>query len=120
MPEPVSTSSSIIASLFGLSPDQAAQYATMIAGVVGGIISGRFIKGMNKVQFISGVLAGGILADYLTKPIVSHFEVKDNSEFVAFLIGLFGLSICGAVFDAIKNSDIWGLVEKWFSRNTGA
>ena len=111
MPEPV-TSTSLIAGITGIDPDFMAKAGAFMSGIVGGIISMRFVKGMTKWERATGIVAGAVMAHYIASPIAFLFGVGEYVETVGFLVGMFGMSICGALFDAIKKSDIWGLIEK--------
>lgn len=91
-------------------------YGLMLSGTIGGVISLRFVTGMTVWQRISGVLAGCIMAHYLSPVIASVFEIEPHTKAIAFLVGLFGLSVCGAIFDSIKQMDLWGLVQSRYGR----
>lgn len=118
MSEPLSTISLVISNALGLDPETSARASVIIGGTLGGILSGRFIKNMNRWQFFTGIVAGVIVADMLALPTARYFDVPDWAEKIAFMIGLFGLSIVGAIFDAIKKSDIWKLIEKRFGADS--
>lgn len=91
--------------------------AVVIAALLGSILSLSFIDDMGKRQRCVAVISGMIMAHYLA-PLIAHVFNEDSyQETVGFLIGLFGMSICAAVFRAIKNSDLWGLIKSRFGKS---
>lgn len=91
-----------------------------LAGFFGSILSMSFVDGMSTKQRAIAIVSGMIMAHYLSPLIAYLFKEGDYQETIGFLIGLFGMSICAAIFRAIQNSDLWGLVAKRFSRGDGA
>lgn len=93
--------------------------AIIIAGLLGSLVSLGFIDGMGKRQRFVAVLAGTVMAHYLT-PFVAHIYAEDSyAETIGFLIGLFGMSITAAIFRAIQSSDLWNFImRRWGSSNT--
>lgn len=92
----------------------------LIAALVGGVISMRFVDDMSRKERLFAIISGCAMAHYIAPLIASLFAEGQYEETMGFLIGLFGMSICSTVFKAIKNSDLWGLIEKRFSRNEDA
>lgn len=88
----------------------------LIAGFLGGILSMSFVDGMTAWQRAVAVTSGCIMAHYLAPLIAFLFNEVQYQETIGFLVGLFGMSICSAIFRAIKNSDIWGIVQSRFGR----
>lgn len=94
--------------------------AVAVAGFLGSVLSLSFIDDLGKKQRIGAVVAGIISAHYLA-PLIAHvFNEEAYVETIGFLVGLFGMSIMAAVFRAIKNSDLWGLVKRRFGGNDDA
>lgn len=90
--------------------------AVILAGLFGSILSLCFIEGLGKRQKLTSVAVGIILAHYLT-PFIAFLAHEDNyQETIGFLVGLFGMSICAALFRAIQNSDLWAWFMRRFSR----
>lgn len=84
----------------------------IIAGMIGSLLSLGFIDGMGLKQRLVAVSSGMIMAHYLT-PLIAFLANEDKyQETIGFLVGLFGMSICAAVFRAIKNSDLWSLLRR--------
>lgn len=100
--------------------EQAANSATnehsakmvVIAGFLGGVLSMSFVDGMSKRQRVVAIISGAVMAHYTSPLIASLFDSGDYQETIGFLVGLFGMSICSAIFRAIKDSDLWALFEK--------
>jgi FtsH-binding integral membrane protein len=92
--------------------------AIVIAGLLGSLMSLTFIDGMGKRQRFVAVMAGTIMAHYLT-PLIAHMYAEDNyAETIGFLIGLFGMSITAAIFRAIQSSDLWNFImRRWGGNN---
>lgn len=91
-------------------------YGLLVSGTIGGVISLRFVAGMTAWQRISGVAAGCVMAHYLSPIIAALFEIEPHTKAIAFLVGLFGLSVCGAIFDSIKHMDLWGLIQSRYGK----
>ena len=77
------------------------KYATLIGGFLGALVSLKFIEGMSVWSRASTVLAGALVAAYLTPVVVEWMELSAKMEGgIAFLVGLFGMSMAGAVIKA--------------------
>lgn len=78
------------------------KWITVIAGFLGAVISLKFIEGLSMGQRASTVFAGAIVAGYCTPLTVEVLSLSTKLEGpVAFLGGLFGMSIAGALIKAI-------------------
>ncbi len=100
--------------------DPSANELVVIAGFMGAILSMSFVDGMGRRQRAVAIFSGMVMAHYLAPLIAALFKEPDYKETIGFLIGLFGMSICAAIFRAIQNSDLWGLVARRFSGGNGA
>ena len=90
----------------------------LLASFLGACISMPFVHDMSKKQRAVAILSSMAMSFYLS-PLIAFLFANDNDRIeapVGFLIGLFGMSICGAIFKAIEKSDIWGLIDKRFSK----
>lgn len=75
---------------------------TLIAGFVGAVISLKFLSDLTLWQKITTVAAGTIAAAYCTPLTVELLTLSPRLEgAIAFLGGLFGMSIAGAAITAI-------------------
>lgn len=90
--------------------------AVIIAGFLGSVLSMSFVDGMGRKQRTLAVISGMIMAHYIAPLMAALFKEEDYQETIGFLVGLFGMSICAAIFRAIQNSDIWGLINRRFGR----
>lgn len=78
------------------------KWAPLAAGFVGALISLKFIEGLNMLQRATTVLAGALVAAYSTPLTVELLSLSPKMESaIAFLGGLFGMSIAGAAMKAI-------------------
>ncbi len=77
--------------------------ATFVGGFIGAVVSLKFIDaGMNSWQKATTVLAGSVVAGYVTPVIVDTLGLSEKLEAgIAFLIGLFGMSLAGAIVTSI-------------------
>jgi len=89
-------------------------WAVIVAGLLGSVISLSFIDEMNKRQRCVAVLSGIAMAHYLSSYVADMFSHGKFEETIGFLIGLFGMSVCGSMFRAIKNADLWNLIKERF------
>ena len=75
---------------------------TLIAGFVGSVISLKFIKSLSIWQSATTVAAGTLVAAYCTPITVELLNLSPRLEgAIAFLGGLFGMSVAGAAIEAI-------------------
>ena len=75
---------------------------TLIAGFVGAVVSLKFITGLSRWQSVTTVAAGTLVAAYCTPITVELLNLSPRLEgAIAFLGGLFGMSIAGAAINAI-------------------
>ena len=89
------------------------KYATLAAGFIGALISLKFIEGLSLWQRMSTVLAGMVVAAYCSPLTVEVLGLSAKLEgAVAFLLGLFGMSIAGAATQAIPEW-VAAAREKW-------
>lgn len=88
----------------------------ILAGFCGAALSLGFVDGLSKKQQAIAIFSGVIMAHYLSPMIAYLFNEMQYEETIGFLVGLFGMSICSALFRAIQNSDIWALIVKRFSK----
>jgi hypothetical protein len=89
------------------------KWLTLIAGFLGAVISLKFIDGLSVAQRASTVIAGALVAGYCTPLTVELLGLSQKLEGpVAFLGGLFGMSIAGAAIKAIPEW-VAAAKEKW-------
>lgn len=91
------------------------KWLTLIAGFLGAVVSLKFIAGLNWWQRTSTVLAGTFIAAYCTPLTVELLSLSTKLEgAIAFLGGLFGMSIAGAAITAIPEW-IAAAKQKWLA-----
>ena len=74
----------------------------LLGGVLGALISLKFIDGLNAYQRGTTVIAGAFAAAYSSPIVLETMDLKPTLEGgVAFLIGLFGMSLAGAIIKAM-------------------
>ena len=103
MVDPVSTG-------IGMGTLSGAKVSTLVAGTIGSAISLRFAKDLTPTQKITSVVAGAFMAHYIAPVVAEHFALQSYEDTLGFLIGVFGLSLCAALIDAIKKAHPWGLI----------
>lgn len=78
--------------------------SSVIGGLIGSVISLRFLSELNVWQRVISVFSGMIVAAYCTPLVVELLSLKPSTEgAIAFLIGLFGMSLVGAIEKAIPD-----------------
>lgn len=110
MAEPT-TSIGAFAWLFS-SGDHSPRFAIIIAGFIGGVVSLRFVDHMTLRQRISSVATSVVLANYFAYDISDALGAAKYAEGCGAMIGLFGISLIGAILKAIKETDIAGIIKK--------
>lgn len=87
----------------------------MVAGIAGALVSLRWIEGVSLFQKCLMVLGGGVLSYVATDTAVEYLKMPNASGFLAFLIGLFGMSVMNKAFEtlaALNASDIAATINK--------
>lgn len=110
-----------------MQPPESIEEAKVWAVVLGGLgaaLSLNSIQGLSRGQRVMTVLSGAVMAGVLSQPIISWVGFPDGfSDAVAFLVGMFGVSIAGAIIKMFKTADLWLLVSEivrsWFKRGGG-
>jgi hypothetical protein len=78
--------------------------AALVGGFFGALVSLKFIDGLGKKQRATTVLAGTLVSAYVTPIVVSYLELTPKLEGgIAFLCGLFGMSLTGAIIKAMPD-----------------
>lgn len=82
------------------------KWVPLAAGLVGAVISLKFIEGQSLAQRISTVIAGTFIAAYCTPLTIELLSLSASPRMegaIAFIGGLFGMSIAGAAIKAIPD-----------------
>lgn len=89
---------------------------TIAAGFIGAVISLKFISGLTIWQRATTVAAGAIVAAYCTPLTVELLNLSPKLEgAIAFIGGLFGMSVVGAGISAIPDW-VAAAREKWLGK----
>lgn len=93
----------------------------LIGGLIGAAISLRFIKeGTSLIGKIAFVASGWGMASYVGPVVASRLRLDgDDAYSVGFVIGLFGLSLAAAVWEAIASTDWAGVLKSILDRVIG-
>jgi hypothetical protein len=85
----------------------------IIAGFIGGVVSLKFVKDLNKWAALLAVFTGAAGANYVT-PVVLHYVKLDPAlEYpAAFMIGLTALNIIPLIIKATEKIDILAVIKK--------
>ena len=90
----------------------------LIAGAAGSMLAIWHNPGLSRIQ-ICGIGIGGLLCSmYLTSPVLSFFKLSgDEYEHgVAFIVGLFGMSLIGAITEGLKKLDLAAIIKGRFGK----
>lgn len=97
--------------------DSTAAKWIIIAGAVGGLLSLNFVEGMSLKQKLVALPTAATMA-YFLAPLIAYLSDKNDYQVpIGFLIGLYGMSICRAIFKDIENGE--GLLTRLFDRFIG-
>lgn len=108
MPEPTVTAT--VAAFF------AKKTGILAAGLIGAAVSLRFVQhGLSIKARVFNVICGVACANYGAIPIAAYFDILEHQEAFGFLVGLFGLSLCTAIFRAVDEADLWAFIKDKFS-----
>tara|TARA_R110000868_G_scaffold19561_1_gene84203 strand:- start:957 stop:1283 length:327 start_codon:yes stop_codon:yes gene_type:complete len=90
----------------------------LIAGLAGAVISLRFVSEVNTWwSRITLVICGTAFASYATPALAEWLVASERVESgLAFAIGLFGMSLAGALLAAIKEAKLAEAISSWFKR----
>lgn len=89
-----------------------------MAGIAGALVGLKFLPGATWAERVFNLFAGILCAAFGAPGIVEWLHINNKAILMAcaFLVGLFGLSLCSAVVDAIKNLQLAEIIKGWISR----
>lgn len=91
-----------------------------IWGLIGGLLSLRFVTECGWLARTNTVCMAGIMANLFTDPIYEYFSVKGLGQGgVGFIIGLFSITILAAAFKTLQELEFTKLVMTVLSRYSG-
>jgi len=96
----------------------------VIIGASGAVASLTFIKDMTWPQKIAMVFFGTVMSVLFTEPVVTLVNMPAGlANGVAFLVGMFSMTIAGALIGMVRKADLWALVSEiirsWLARRGG-
>lgn len=89
-----------------------------LAGGLGALAGLKFSPGETWTGRFINVISGSVCAGYGGPALVAYWKVESHhmQGFLAFAVGMFGLSLAAAVAQAIKQLDLGGLIKGWLER----
>jgi hypothetical protein len=96
--------------------------APLIAGLIGGILSLRFVKELNGfLGYATGTIGGAAAGGYMAPWVSEYYNLTPSAMgALGFLFGMFGLSLAAAVFTAISKTDFSDIIKSAFKRGGGS
>lgn len=90
----------------------------LTAGLGGALVGLRFAPGATILERSLNVLSGAACAGWLAPAAVTLFDLTSKSAeaAMAFLIGMFGLSIAAAAMEVVRTIKLSEIVSGWISR----
>ena len=90
----------------------------LTAGIGGALAGLRFAPGITLLERVFNVVSGAACAGWLAPAAVSLFDLTSVSaeSALAFLIGMFGMSIAAAVAEAVRSVRLAEIITGWISR----
>lgn len=96
------------------------KHISFFIGFIGGVVSLSFLK--NCRQTVVGksmmVVGGATTAGYMEPPISAYFSLE-NGGYVAFIIGLFGMSVAAAIMQLIQKTKWAYHLNKFLNKKFG-
>ena len=92
------------------------EYATDIAGAVGGLISLVFADKLGAVSRVVWIFGGWASARYLAPWGLYWLGIDDPGGGAYFLFGLFGMAVASALMRTITALDLTKIIEGWLKK----
>lgn len=100
------------------------EWGKLIAGIIGALISASCIKGASFVEKTILFFSGVAVSYYATPWVADALSMERSEGFVGFVLGLFGMSIVGKLYEFIQAIDaravwtrVWARVESLIGGN---
>lgn len=90
----------------------------LFPGVVGALVGLRFAPGISWAERVTNVAAGAACAGFVAPAASEIFHLSSVSmmSFLAFVIGMFGMSIAAAVMQGLREIKVGEIISGWVSR----
>lgn len=90
----------------------------LTAGIGGALAGLRFAPGLSWPERVVNVASGAACAGWIAPAAVNLFDLASGSaeSALAFLIGMFGMSIAAAVTEAVRALRLADIIAGWISR----
>lgn len=88
-------------------------------GALGALVTAiKFTPGATWPERVFNVAAGSLAAGFLTPALIEWLAMKSPAYIsgAAFLFGLLGMSLCAAVLQAIKDTQLAKAIDGWITR----
>lgn len=87
-------------------------------GAAGAVVALKFAPGATWVERATNVLAGSLCAGIGAPVLTDWLRVSSPGaqSFVAFVVGLFGLSLCAAIVQGLKDIKLGDVAASWLRR----
>jgi len=90
----------------------------LFPGVIGAAVGLRFAPGVSWLERVTNVASGASCAGFVAPAAgeVFHLSSVSMMGFLAFIIGMFGMSIAAAVMQGLREIRAGEIITDWLSR----
>lgn len=91
----------------------------LTAGLAGAVIASfKFLPGASWAERVANVLAGGVIAYFVAPAAWEGFKLTSVAMlgFMAFMLGMFGMSLAAAGVQAIKDTKFAEALSSWITK----
>lgn len=87
-------------------------------GVIGAAVGLKFVPGLSLTEKITNVMSGAACSGFVAPAVgeLLHFTSGTMLGFMAFLIGLFGMSLAAATIQGVRDLKLSEIISGWISR----
>lgn len=90
----------------------------LVAGLAGAFVGLRFAPGASWLERSANVAAGAVCSGFVAPAASEMLKLSSPSMtgFMAFVIGMFGMSLASAVMQGLRDVKVGEIVTGWISR----
>ena len=90
----------------------------LAAGLAGALIGLRFAPGISWLERVKNVAAGAVCSGFVAPAAGEMLRLSSPSMlgFLAFIIGMFGMSLASAVMMGLREVKVGEIISGWISR----